>query len=84
MCTVCAQAKVWHDAGRPLTVAVNVSARQFQHNDLRAMITASFAETRLEPQYLKLEFTESNVMDNIDTAITRLGELHALGSSCAR
>jgi EAL domain-containing protein (putative c-di-GMP-specific phosphodiesterase class I) len=78
--TACAQAKAWQNAGLPpLRVAVNLSARQFQHSDLLEMMASVFAETGLEPRYLELEITESIAMQNGDLTINVLRGLRDLG-----
>jgi EAL domain-containing protein (putative c-di-GMP-specific phosphodiesterase class I) len=81
----CRQAVEWRDRDpdRTPTMCVNLSARQFQHPDLVADITATLARTGLAPERLKLEITESVAMrDAVATART-LGELEALGISIA-
>lgn len=61
----CRQTKIWVDAGiAPSSVAVNLSALQFKTpRELENDITASLAETRLPPNILELELTESVLMD---------------------
>ncbi len=78
--TAGAQAKAWHDAGLPpFWVAVNLSARQFKNRELSTMIARTLEETGLAPQYLKLELTESSIMEDAEEAIAALRELKALG-----
>ncbi len=78
--TACTQAKAWQDGGLPpLRVAVNLSARQFQHSDLLEMVASVFAETGLEPNYLELEITESIAMQNGELTINVLRGLRDLG-----
>jgi EAL domain-containing protein (putative c-di-GMP-specific phosphodiesterase class I) len=82
--TACAQMKAWHDAGSPpLCVAVNLSARQFRHKGISSLIERVVGETGLDPQYLRLELTESNIMDNVEETITLLHELRATGVQLA-
>jgi diguanylate cyclase len=76
----CAQAKAWHDCGHPhLSVAVNLSARQFSQPDLAKQVRQALDETGLPPRYLDLEITESNAMQNAEATITTLRELKTLG-----
>lgn len=76
----CAQSKSWQEAcGRPLPVAVNLSARQFQQGDLAAMVVRVLRETNLSAQNLELELTESSIMKNADSAVITLGELREMG-----
>src|SRR5712691_1362561 len=63
----------------PLVVSVNLSARQFANPDLLADIQAVLNETRLDPHQLKLEITESVVMQDAEATIETLLALKALG-----
>ena len=75
----CAQAWIWQERHPGLSVAVNLSARQFQEPGLVGHVTDALADTGLEPRLLKLEITESNAMQNAQTSIQTLRELKALG-----
>jgi diguanylate cyclase (GGDEF)-like protein len=78
--TACAQNKAWQDAGYPpLCVAVNLSARQFQTQNLAALVRDILQETGLEPQWLELEVTESILMQHMDKTVSTLQELKDLG-----
>jgi diguanylate cyclase (GGDEF)-like protein len=78
--TACAQAREWQEAGHPdLAVSVNLSARQFQHPDLTAQVQRALEETRLAPDCLELEITESSAIHSPETAAHTLRELKALG-----
>ena len=78
--TACAQVKAWHDRGHAqLSVAVNISARQFQQPDLVGQVKRALRETGLDPSYLDLEITESNAMQNAETTVQTLRELKELG-----
>lgn len=82
--TACAQNKAWHDAGfAPLTLAVNLSARQFQQLNLTEVVVRILQETGLKPDDLELELTESSIMKNAESAVRTLGELKALGVKIA-
>jgi diguanylate cyclase (GGDEF)-like protein len=76
----CRQNKVWQKEGlAPLRVAVNLSARQLQQQDLVANIASVLREIDLDPQWLELEITESVVMQNASEAIDVLGRLKRMG-----
>jgi diguanylate cyclase (GGDEF)-like protein/PAS domain S-box-containing protein len=76
----CRQNKEWQKAGLPaMTVAVNVSARQFRHRDLVLAVQAALDETGLDPKYLELELTESLIMPDIDGALMVMRELQKHG-----
>ena len=78
--TACAQARAWHAAGYPrLLIAVNISARQFQHPDFVNLVQRTLRDTGLPPEKLELEITESAVMQDAEKTIATLNALHALG-----
>lgn len=78
--TACAQNKALQNAGLPpLTVAVNLSALQFQLQDLTKMVSKVLEETGLDPHYLELEITESIAMQNVEHTIMMINELKAMG-----
>jgi len=78
--TACKQAKLWQKKiDSELTVAVNLSARQFQQPNLVEEISEVLDETGLGAKYLELEITESNAMQNAENTIYTLRELKALG-----
>jgi diguanylate cyclase (GGDEF)-like protein len=76
----CLQMRAWHLAGlRDLRVAVNLSARQFQQQNLPAIVRAMLAEAGLDARYLELELTESTFMQDMEQSIRVLRELRKLG-----
>ncbi len=76
----CAQAKAWQDEGLPrLRVAVNISARQFQEQGFLKKLDQVLGETRLEPQFLDLEITESMAMQNVELSLAVLRQLREMG-----
>lgn len=78
----CRQLCVWNKqvpSNRSLTVAVNVSARQFVQADLVGQIAQILYESGLEPFNLRLELTESVTMEDEERAARIFGELKALG-----
>ncbi len=78
--TACAQNKAWQNAGLPpISVAVNLSARQFQQPNLVDMVGRVLSETSLEPKFLELEITESVAMKNVEYTRAILWELHQMG-----
>jgi diguanylate cyclase (GGDEF)-like protein/PAS domain S-box-containing protein len=82
--TVCAQQRKWLDAGlAAVPVAVNVSARQFTHQDVPALVAAALAQSRLPPELLELELTESLLMHNAEHAAAVLGNLRGMRISLA-
>lgn len=77
--TACAQNNLWHNEGFALHVAVNLSARQFQQQNLAETIIEVVKETGLHPSCLNLEITESSIMKNAESAAETLGELKKAG-----
>ena len=62
-----------------LQVSVNLSSKQFSQLDLIEQITRALSDTGLEPAGLRLEITESVVMENIESATDMLRQLRDLG-----
>ena len=77
--TACAQTKAWHDLGYDLRVAVNLSPRQLQEQDLVRDINRIVQDSGLAPSRLNLEVTESLIMNNADSAVAILSELRNSG-----
>jgi diguanylate cyclase (GGDEF)-like protein/PAS domain S-box-containing protein len=78
----CLQALAWHDLrpdARPLDVAVNLSARQVAHRDLPATVAEIIARTGMDPVHLRLEITESVLVEESATAIASLEALNEIG-----
>jgi diguanylate cyclase (GGDEF)-like protein/PAS domain S-box-containing protein len=78
----CRQVKAWQErwpAPAPLTIAVNLSARQLQHPGIVDEVHAALAAAGLDTQSLVLEITETAIMEQLDAAITILTELRRLG-----
>ena len=73
----CRQLYLWQKdyPNAHLTMSVNISPRQFTQPDLVQEIDRILIETQLDPQYLKLEITESALMDNARSAVTVLQQL---------
>ena len=81
--TACAQLKAWESdpRTRSLQMAVNVSARQFHEPDFVATVQRSVMSSGINPARLKLELTESIVLENVDAVVSRMQQLAALGVS---
>ena len=77
--TACAQNRAWQEAGLPaITIAVNLSARQFAAQDVVALAGRVLRETGLDPNYLELELTESAMMADAEAFIEATGKLKGL------
>ena len=79
--TACAQLAIWatHTETEHLTLAVNVSARQFQQDDFVASVLAVIESTGANPQRLKLELTESMLVSDVDRIIAKMKALKERG-----
>ena len=77
------QCRAWQDAGRELSVAVNLSTRCLLDLTLPDQITALLEDTGVAPQRLVLEITESAIMTDPTRALEILNRLHVLGVQLA-
>lgn len=90
----CAQLRAWQERfwsgspaqrafGSALTVCVNLCSRQFSQPDLVHQVSQTLSETGLGMQNLKLEITESDVMQDAESAAAMLGQLASMGIKLA-
>ena len=78
--TACAQSQAWRAAGlAPMTVSVNVSARQFEERRLAERVAAALHDSGLPPEALELEVTESLIMRDMGRSVETMRELEAMG-----
>lgn len=79
--TACAQLSQWKTDPRlsKLTIAVNVSARQFREPSFVSLVRETLRKSGANPKVLKLELTESLVLDNIEESIQKMLELKKIG-----
>ena len=78
--SACQQARQWHDDGFPgLRMAVNLSSHQFTKGELSTVVSAALVESRLSPNLLDLELTESVLMEDREEPLRCLKSLKALG-----
>ncbi|MBR8829089.1 MAG: EAL domain-containing protein [Gomphosphaeria aponina SAG 52.96 = DSM 107014] len=76
----CQQLQTWQQkSSQILTVSVNLSSRQLQEADLLEKIDQILGETKLNPKYLKLEITESILMENIEAATQLFSQIKERG-----
>lgn len=78
----CRQAEAWRQQFPQLSsllISVNLSSKQFNQPDLVNQIAAVLEKTALPPSCLKLEITESAIMENAESAIAMLTKLHQMG-----
>src|SRR5690606_31792177 len=78
----CRNIAAWQkDADRQLSVSVNLSARQLMHPSLVSRLRELLKEHNLDPRQLKLEVTESTVMEHSERSLSVLNQLAAMGIS---
>jgi len=77
----CSQLVAWSadPVTRHLSIAVNVSARQFKHTDFALKLLALLLKTGANPYRLKVELTESLLLSDVDDAISKMTELRSIG-----
>lgn len=77
--TGCTQLREWHDRGHSdFRLAVNVSPRQFQEREFVNDVVRAIEESRIPPDCLDLEITESSAMQDLESSIEKLRELKKL------
>jgi diguanylate cyclase (GGDEF)-like protein/PAS domain S-box-containing protein len=77
---VCEQIRAWRIAGlKACPVAINLSARQFNQNDLDASIARILGETGIDPNLLEFELTESILMSDSEDAVRVLDNMKRCG-----
>jgi diguanylate cyclase (GGDEF)-like protein/PAS domain S-box-containing protein len=82
--TVCGQIKTWQEAGyKQMNIALNVSSRQFDQQNLIEIVKEALQDTMISPQCLEVEITESTIMRNPEKALRTLTELKVLGIQIA-
>jgi diguanylate cyclase (GGDEF)-like protein/PAS domain S-box-containing protein len=70
----------WHAAGhRPGRVSVNVSGIEFRRGRVMESVEMTLAATRLPPELIELEITESSIMNQTENSIQKLHQLRAMG-----
>jgi len=79
--TACAQLKQWQQSPRTahLQLAVNVSARQFRQEDFVDIVRSAITESGVAPAGLKLELTESLVLEDVRDTVAKMNAARQLG-----
>jgi diguanylate cyclase (GGDEF)-like protein/PAS domain S-box-containing protein len=78
----CQQLRAWHKTQpllRETTISVNLSSKQFSQPNLANQVENILRDSDLEPKFLRLEITESNLMENAEYGIATLKQLRSLG-----
>jgi diguanylate cyclase (GGDEF)-like protein/PAS domain S-box-containing protein len=78
--TACEQCKIWHQSGfASVSVSVNISPVQFKYGGVIDILNSVLQDVGLDPNYLKLEITESAIMDNAQKSIDVLKQIKDMG-----
>lgn len=79
--TACAQLKSWQNnpAMRELSISINVSAKQFNQPDFVHSVQTTLAKHAIDPAYLKLELTESMLLEDVEMMISKMVSLRKVG-----
>ncbi len=79
--TACAQIRQWADDGSTdnLVIAVNVSSKQFRQPNFVAQVEKAVNKHKIKAAFLKLELTESLVLDNVEDTIDKMNALKEFG-----
>lgn len=79
--TACKQLEIWqqHEQTRHLVLAVNVSAQQLKNTDFTSQVQSAVQRHAIDPCLLKLELTESMLVENIEATITTMNALKRVG-----
>jgi len=84
LCTICDQLNDWIDRGfEAPRVAINLSARQLANRNLVATFGEIITDSRLPPDRIEFEITESTIMERPDEMIEMLKQLKAMGTRLA-
>jgi len=76
----CSQNKKWQEKNyKPITMSVNMSSRRFNSSEIVQKVKDVLMDTELEPKYLELEITESQLMYDAEQEIQTLNSLRSLG-----
>ncbi|MDI1308035.1 MAG: PAS domain S-box protein [Methylotenera sp.] len=79
--TACNQLKIWEkdEMTSSLTLSINVSAKQFRQTDFVNQVREALQRSEVNPMLLKLELTESMLLDNIEDTVTTMSRLKEIG-----
>jgi diguanylate cyclase (GGDEF)-like protein len=76
----CRANKAWQQQGfEPVAVAVNLSPKQFQHQDVAQLVESVLQEIGLDAKYLELEITETAIMSDVSSTVSKLQRIKKMG-----
>ena len=77
------QIKVWNEMGFDIKISINVSIRQFQHDNIVEVLKESIKDQKINPNNFEIEITENIAMFNIEKHIKTMENIKELGFSIA-
>lgn len=77
----CLKGKEWHEQGMNIQIGVNVAGQQIMHESLLPMVERIINETRIHPNLLDLEVTESFLLRQPEVTVPKLHRLREMGVS---
>jgi EAL domain-containing protein (putative c-di-GMP-specific phosphodiesterase class I) len=83
LATAAAQCRAWRDDGLPLSVSINLSARQFYRDDLASRTLEIVRAADCDPSWIELEVTETSLLHDLDAIRKVLQELRDEGFAVA-
>lgn len=79
----CCQYRTWLAQGLKIRIAINVSPLQFRQRTFAEKLSGIIADTRMDPDDLEIELTESAIMESVDDAVAVLNRIKSLGVKVA-
>jgi len=80
----CKQNKIWQDMGLPnIVMSINLTSEDFYQKNVKQYISEILSQTKLSPEWLEIEITESLAMKDIDFAVQQMQELRDMGLKLA-
>ncbi len=80
----CRANKAWQEAGyEPICVAVNLSPKQFRHQDIAQIVRQILDESGLDARWLELEITETAIVDDAEAGTHKLNDICNMGVKIA-
>lgn len=82
--TCCRQVARWIDRGdKPVPVAINLSPRDFDNQEIFDMVREATGRFRIDPSLLEIEITEQTMIEGIDRAVQQIDQLKGIGVTVA-
>ena len=79
----CRQANQFKVNNQDIQLAINISARQFQHRHFLSQLRKALSDSQADPTRIELEITESLIMENVDQSIKIMTQLKDMGFALA-